>query len=159
MLFLNRELAAQADIVHENLGGIFPVFSRWRKRRHGIIELVAQFSHAMLGAFNLASFLHHGAIGLELCEGLFQKAERFLETKHSQQIDRHIVARCKSGNERIRTGRSKASYLTRIHGGGPLHDCIAQRIDATASCAARQLRVLACGEIDVRLTIELDELF
>ena len=45
----------------------------------------------------------------------------------------------------------------RVHSWRPLDNGIALRIDATASRASGELRVLSRGEVDVSLTVEFDE--
>ena len=69
----------------------------------GVLKLRSKFAHAVFRTFNLTGFFHHGTVCLELSEGLLQQTERLVKAEHAEQVNRHVVARFKGGNERVGT--------------------------------------------------------
>ena len=117
-----------------------------------------------VGEFAAASFhslrlLHHRAVLLVLRERAIQQPVGFLPALGAEHVDRHVVAGAERGIERIGARGGQPRYSIGIDSLGPQHHGVTDGIDATPARTARELRVLARGEIHVGFTVELDELF
>ena len=149
------EVSTQPRVLHKLRCGIF---GRRRERGDVALQLLAQRPHLSLQALNVTDLAHHGAVRLELGEGLLDKPNRIIEPIHGQHVDGHVVARLKLRNQRVCAGRGQPGNRMGVQRRCPLHYGVADVVDAAAPRTPGQLRVLARSQIDMGLAIELDHL-
>src|SRR5690606_3585539 len=101
---------------------------------------------------------YHRTVRLELGERGAQQFAGTVGAEGAHQVDRHVVGRPEAGTQRIGTGRGEPGDLSRVDLRVPHHDRVPLDIDATPPGTSRELRVLTWRQVDVGLTVELDQL-
>ena len=85
---------------------------------------------------------HHGVVGLELRERQVEHAVRLRARVATHEVGGHVVGGAERRAQHERTARREIGHLLEGDERRPQHDGVAERVDAAASGASGELRVL-----------------
>ena len=100
----------------------------------------------------------HRTVGLELRERLLQDLARGRRTELVHEVDGHVVAGPERRAQRIRARGSEPTDRLGVDPRLPDDERVPLDVDAAPTGTARELRVLARREVDVRLAVVLHQL-
>jgi hypothetical protein len=148
--FGDGQFPAQPGVVDDLLGGDVGV-----DLLQGAGQVLLQSGEVAAALGEPGGLLHDVGGGLVLGEGAVEDPLRILVAAGADEVDGHVVAGPECRVQRVGAGLREVRDRVRVDPRAPQHDRVTFGVLAAASGAPGELRVLARGEVDVRLPVEL----